>query len=586
MKPINMKTSLIRTFILTILFSSLMASCKETDDLEKNSITVSKSSIVFPEEGGTNSFVLETDAEAWSIDNPASAWLNVATTAGTKASTLIALSVEGRTTTAYTDSLLITAGNADPVYLVVSQPASEYLYNLSHNRVYFEFSHKASSANITITSEAPLWNLSCAAEWISFSEASGGVGTFNVAVNAARNVADSDRADTIYLSADGGPSYAISVTQNAGYPDYNTDPIAADETGMTSTAIEIAANMTLGWNLGNTLEAMGGETAWGNPKVTKELIQAVKAQGFNAVRLPCSWDQFSDQNTAEIDESWLARVKEVIQYCVDEDLYVLLNIHWDGGWLEENCTSGARVENNAKQKAFWHQIATYMRDFDEHLLFASANEPNVDDASGMAVLLSYHQTFIDAVRETGGKNAYRVLVVQGPGTDMEKTNNLMNTLPTDEVEDKLMVEVHYYSPWNFCGLTEDASWGSMFYYWGEPNLSTTDTDRNPSWGDEAFMESTFELMKLKFAQQGIPVILGEFGAIRRTGLTGDVLTKHEDSRAYFNYYLVKTALANGMIPFYWDEGSLTNNGFGLMDRSDNTVFDTHIMEALLEGAAK
>ena len=149
-------------------------------------------------------------------------------------------------------------------------------------------------------------------------------------------------------------------------------------------------------------------------KITNDLIKLVKQSGFNAIRLPCSWNQYADQITAEIKSSWLNRVKEVVQYCVNNGMYVILNIHWDDGWLETNCTPGKQEETNAKQQAFWEQIATHLRDFDEHLLFASANEPNVSDATQMAVLLSYHQTFIDAVRSTGGKNAYRVLIVQGP----------------------------------------------------------------------------------------------------------------------------------------------------------------------------
>ena len=135
------------------------------------------------------------------------------------------------------------------------------------------------------------------------------------------------------------------------------------------------------------LEATGGETGWGNPKVTKELIDLVKANGFNAVRIPCSWNRtFTNSTTAKIKTEWLDRVKEVIQYCIDNDMYVLVNIHWDGGWLENNITEAAKEEVNAKQKAFWEQIATHFRDFDEHLLFASANEPAVEDATGMAVL--------------------------------------------------------------------------------------------------------------------------------------------------------------------------------------------------------
>jgi endoglucanase len=128
---------------------------------------------------------------------------------------------------------------------------------------------------------------------------------------------------------------------------------------MSSTAVQLAAKIKLGWNIGNTMEATGGETAWGNPKITKALIDAVKAKGFNAIRIPCSWNQYLENSaTAKIKADWSNRVKEVVQYCVDNDMYVLVNIHWDGGWLENNITEAKKEENNAKQKAFWEQIAT------------------------------------------------------------------------------------------------------------------------------------------------------------------------------------------------------------------------------------
>ncbi|MFZ0599229.1 MAG: glycoside hydrolase family 5 protein [Flavobacterium sp.] len=379
-------------------------------------------------------------------------------------------------------------------------------------------------------------------------------------------------------------SQTQKVTAAGLYPGYNTNPLPADASGMASTAVQLAAKIKLGWNIGNTLEATGGETAWGNPKVTKALIDAVKANGFNAIRIPCSWNQnLENSATAKIKTEWLNRVKEVVQYCVDNNMYVVVNIHWDGGWLENNITEAKKVENNAKQKAFWEQIATHLRGFDEHLLFASANEPAVEDAAQMAVLTSYHQTFIDAVRSTGGKNTYRTLVIQGPTTDIEKTNKLMTTLPTDKTPSRLMVEVHYYAPWNFGGLTKDESWGKMFYYWGSGFHSTTELDRNASYGEEADLTKNFKLMKTQFVDKGIPVLLGEFGAIRRTTLTGNSLTLHLNSRAYYLKTVVKTAKANGLLPFYWDEGSLGNNGFGIINRSNNTVFDTQALTALKEG---
>ncbi|MDR7212486.1 glycoside hydrolase family 5 protein [Flavobacterium piscis] len=375
-----------------------------------------------------------------------------------------------------------------------------------------------------------------------------------------------------------------TVSTARSYPSYNTNPLPADANGMGSNAQTIASNIKIGWNLGNTLEATGGETSWGNPKATKALIDAVKNKGFNAIRIPCSWsNNLANSTTLQIKLEWLNRVKEVVQYCADNNMYVIINIHWDGGWLENNVTVAKQAENNEKQQAFWEQIATHLRDFNGRLLFASANEPNVSDATQMAVLKSYHQTFINAVRSTGGKNAYRTLIIQGPDTDIAKTNQLMTSLPVDKVPGRMMVEVHYYAPWQFCGMTTDESWGKMFYYWGSGFHSTTDTGRNATWGEEAAVTADFKLMKTQFVDKGIPVIMGEFGAIRRTSLTGANLTKHLASRAYYLKHVVKQAKLNGLVPFYWDEGSLTNNGFGIFKRSDNTVGDTQVLTALMDG---
>lgn len=216
--------------------------------------------------------------------------------------------------------------------------------------------------------------------------------------------------------------------------------------GQLPKALDIVSKMKVGWNMGNTLEAICGETAWGDAITTQTLIDSVKAAGFNAVRLPCAWFCHSDTNTNMIDESWLSRVKEIINYCINDSLYVIMNIHWDGGWLENNVTKVAQARVIARQNAYWMQIASYFNDYDEHLLFASANEPNVLDSTGMSVLLSYHQTFIDAVRATDGNNNSRTLVIQGPSTDIDKTNTLMNKMPVDQIADRLIVEVHYYTP--------------------------------------------------------------------------------------------------------------------------------------------
>lgn len=375
-----------------------------------------------------------------------------------------------------------------------------------------------------------------------------------------------------------------AIAQN--YPNYNVSPQKPDRTGMSDNAVELAAKMKLGWNLGNTLEATGGETSWGNPLVTKEFIDMVKRSGFNAIRIPCSWNlHLADASKARLNPEWLDRVKEVIQYCIDDDLYVLLNIHWDGGWLENNCTPEKQIENNAKQKAFWEQIATHMRDFDEHLLFASANEPNVENSEQMAVLESYHQTFVDAVRSTGGRNTYRVLVVQGPSTDIEKSTKLVKSLPNDPTPNRMMFEIHYYTPWNFCGLTRDENWGKMFYFWGKDFHSETDTIRNATWGEEDAVDELFLKMKKQFVDKGIPVVLGEYAATRRSNLTGDALKLHLDSRAFYHEYVTRAAIAHGLIPFYWDNGGTRRFGSGIFNRRENAVSDQQTLDALVKGAA-
>jgi endoglucanase len=556
--------------------------CKKEKDV--NTLVVSPQRIEIEASGSFTSLTINTNAASWEIANT-SDWVILSNSSGTNQTALITIGSNTLTATAREVTLTITAGNAVPVEIVVSQAASEFIYSITSNLPELNFSRTGNTLSLRITTDAPSWTLSDDANWLSYSTETGLTGNTFVNITAAQNTEASPRTATITLHAEFAPDVLITVKQNGElYPGYNTNPLPPDQTGMTSTAMQIANQMTIGWNIGNTMEAIGGETAWGNPMISPALIQLVKESGFNAVRIPCSFNQYMENaSTAKLKQQWLDRIKTVVQICMDQDVYVLLNIHWDGGWLENNVTVAAQEANNAKQKAFWEQIATHLRDFDERLLFAGTNEPNVENATQMAVLNSYLQTFIDAVRSTGGRNYYRTLVVQGPSTDIEKTHLLMNTLPVDVVENRMMVEVHYYTPWNFCGMTEDASWGRMFYYWGAPNHSTTDPERNPTYGEEADMEANFALMYSQFAQKGIPVILGEFSATRRSTLTGESLLLHNASRAYFNYYVTKKARANGMIPFYWDNGGIGNHACGIFNRINNTVFDQQSLDGLMQG---
>ena len=353
--------------------------------------------------------------------------------------------------------------------------------------------------------------------------------------------------------------------------------VAISAVGQLPTAQQVAGQMHVGWNLGNTLEAICSEDAWSNPITTQTLINSVKAAGFNTIRIPCAWDCHTTNGV--IDAAWIARVKQVVDYCISNNMYVILNIHWDGGWLDNNITQQKQSTVIAKQTNYWTQIANYFKDYDEHLLFAGANEPPVDNATAMSILLSYHQAFIDAVRATGGNNSSRTLIVQGPSADIEKTNTLMNTMPTDQIASRLMVEVHYYTPYQFCLMEADETWGNMAYYWGNGYHSTTETSRNATWGEESDIEYYFGLMKTKFVDNGIPVILGEYAAMKRT--TPADISLHNASRAYYHKYVVSSAIAKGIIPYYWDHGQFA---FALFNRSTGAIVDQQNLNAIMEGA--
>lgn len=353
------------------------------------------------------------------------------------------------------------------------------------------------------------------------------------------------------------------------------------------TAKELAGEMGFAWNIGNTMEAIGGPTSWGNPVPTQQLIDSVKAAGFKTIRIPCAWDGNANQTTYEINPTWITQVKQVVDYCIKDSLFVILNIHWDGGWLEnrvDSCVTNTEMRQKiqAKQGAYWRQIATTFRNYDRHLLFASANEPNVESAAGAEVLKSFHKTFIDTVRATGGNNTSRTLVLQGPSTSSEKTIQWMTTLPSDKIANRLMMEVHFY-PYQFCLMSKDETWGKVFYYWGKNNHSTTDTDRNSTWGEESYVDSVFNSMKINFVDKNIPVLLGEFGAMKRLTLTGDSLKRHIQSRRSFYEYVLSSSKKHGIIPAAWDAGGKGDGTMTVFDRKSGAIYDLGLLNAIRSG---
>ena len=382
----------------------------------------------------------------------------------------------------------------------------------------------------------------------------------------------------------------------------SANALLAQAQDMSRPVTEVARRMMPGWNLGNTLEAgnnannytnkggLAAETAWQSTRTTKEVIDYVRSLGFKSVRIPCAWVMGHITNSADltIDPVWMARVKEVVDICINDGLYVVLNDHWDGGWVENsfgNTSNSTILANSEKMKKLWTQIATEFRDYDDHLIFAGLNEPEVDNSTKMAALLQYEQAFIDAVRSTGGNNTNRILVVQGPSTDIDKTVELMNTMPTDVVENRLMVEVHYYSPWNFAlrtGSDGSESWDRNAYYWGAAN-HVSGSIHNSTWGEEDYMEAELKKMKTKFVDKGIPVLLGEYGANWRTvSGTNESQQKHDASVKLFYSKFNQMCIEMGMVPMAWCINYAGRPTMTLVNRKTLSVYCTPAMEGIQE----
>jgi aryl-phospho-beta-D-glucosidase BglC (GH1 family) len=333
---------------------------------------------------------------------------------------------------------------------------------------------------------------------------------------------------------------------------------------------------TYGWNLGNTMEATCGVGCW-SPQPTQALINAVGNAGFNTVRIPCAWDTHANQTTYQIDPAYMAQVQQVVNWCYARGLYVVVNDHWDGGWLDSNITGTLNPTVNAKMKAYWTQIATAFAGYDNHLLFAAANEPPVSTSAQMSSLLTYYQTFVNAVRGTGGSNTSRWLIVQGPSADIDTTNSLMTSLPTDPTTGRLIVEIHYYTPYQFCLMGSDQSWGNMFYFWGQGYHSTTNTARNATWGEESYLDGEFQKMQTQFTSKGIPVLLGEFRAEPKGGLTDPDKSLNFASTTYWDKYVVNSANNHGMSPICWDTSGQ------LFDWTTGAIQDQSTLSALTGG---
>ena len=539
-----------------------MIACSGEDEPVAPEIVPARSEMIFSKTGGSEILSVKSNVTLEVKSNEES-WCRVAPASSSSESVYrFTVTADANSTTSdRSTTLTVKGGNVTQTVTVIQTAADGLMVTPA---AFTDISAEGAQIEVRLTTNGPV-TVTSNEGWITEANACAAmteqIRTFNVAVNYG-----AARTGTITFTL-GSLTETVTATQLAG-----TIP----DVGMESNALVLAAKIHAGWNIGNTLEAIGGETAWGNPRITEAYIQQIKQLGFNAIRIPCSWDQYiENRETHQISENWLNRVNEVVGYCVANDMYAIVNIHWDGGWLENNCTPDKQEENNRKQHALWTQIANRLNHYDEHLLFAGTNEPNVDTAQKMAVLKSYLQTFVDAVRATGSNNAVRNLIVQGPNTDIDMTHSLFGEMPVDVVPNRLMAEIHYYNPWTFCGLEKDETWGRMAYFWGA--FAVDGSDRNSTFGDEAEMKSLFGKMKTKFVDKGIPVILGEYGAITiRTGL-GANQEAHDKSRNLYDETVTREAKNHGLVPFYWETGRVVN-------RQTGEIKDHYAMDGILKGA--
>ncbi len=354
--------------------------------------------------------------------------------------------------------------------------------------------------------------------------------------------------------------------------------VEPDSEGMTLSAQEWTRDVVMGWNLGNSLECPNTETEWGNPKTTQAMIHAVAEAGFNAIRIPVRWINHVNNTTdMVVNADWLARVKEVVDWCLEENMYVIINTHHED-WYDRNPYYSKQEENNRKLAALWTCVATYFRDYDQRLIFAGTNETTVNwaapTAEQQAVQNSYNQTFVDAVRETGGKNYYRNIVVQTFACSPYHGLNGF-TIPTDKVEGRLSVEFHYYDPYEYCG-------NCTYYYWGE---AYKDKGRILASSTEKTITNLFDRITNTWAKKGLGVVMGEYGVANH--FTEDDKQTQQENMQYYLKCVVSEARQHGFAAFAWDNNAFNNGpeNFGIFKRWQNmAVGNTYFLKGITEGA--
>ena len=385
-------------------------------------------------------------------------------------------------------------------------------------------------------------------------------------------------------TADYTQNFTITVT-SAAPPGGNVPGTPASPRPFNNiTAAQLAAQIKIGWNLGNTLDAhnltwLGAnptvtqmEEGWSNPATTKAMIDAIKNAGFNAIRIPVSWKKAADSNY-NIRADWMERVVQIVNYAVDNDMYIILNTHHDEEIFK--FTNAEKAASLAAFKKIWEQIAVTFRNYNEKLIFEGLNEPRTIGSGAEwgggtedehAVLNAYYPVFVQAVRASGGNNDKRFLIINPYAASATQLAVNALVLPADTAANKLIVSIHAYTPYEFCYIPDNASASRTSWSSAEP------ADTGP-------IHNAIEPAYNKFVNNGIPVIIGEFGAVNKNNNTA--------ARTAWAQYYAAYAKGRGIPCFIWDngsDGSQEGEDFGLFNRSNNNFYFTEIKDALIYGA--
>ena len=363
---------------------------------------------------------------------------------------------------------------------------------------------------------------------------------------------------------------------------YEEDPV--EEEPIPTEALDFVRGMGFGMNIGNTFDSLSttnvaGETGWGNPRITREFIRSLKDHGFKTVRLPVSWvDYMGTAPDYTIAETWITRVEEVVNWILDEGLYCIVNIHHDGGgeintqgyinpkyWIKQISLPDQEDAITNRFARVWEQIAMRFRDAPDLLVLEGMNEIGFDNiwnryaggnqesekAEAYRLVNKLNQTFVDAVRATGGSNEDRYLLIPGYWTDIVCTIDPAFIMPADTAENRLILSVHFYDPYLFT-MEQRLVWGNVPV-------------------ERQVIVNQIKKLETPFLNKGIPVVIGEYAVNIRTSGRSNGTLKDSDSRQNWMLHFTQTCLDLGITPVLWETGMRSSN-HGMADIRRNAPF--------------